>query len=42
MEECSSERRKQGIETAEDFSVIIEPYLWKQIKNDDDDDDDEY
>ena len=26
---------------AGDFSVIFDPYLWKQLKNDDDDDDDD-
>ena len=31
--------RKQevGVQTAGDFSVIVDPYLWKLFKNDDDD-----
>ena len=32
----------ERIETAGYFSVIVDPYLWKLLKNDDEDDDDEY
>jgi hypothetical protein len=31
------ENRSGKIETAEDFSVIVDPYIWKQLMNDDDD-----
>ena len=34
------EYRECKIEMAGDFSVIVDPYLWKRLKNDDCGDDD--
>ena len=33
---CFMKTGSGGIETAGDFSVIVNPYLWKWLKNDDD------
>ena len=39
MRKIGKKYKKTGsgrMKTVEDFSVIVGPYLWKQLKNDDD------